>query len=316
MIITAKNGDTLASLAAEYSVPADKLGADNGLSEEREPVAGQSIVVAVAESSYVPQEKTTVADISQITQTSQKNIFRNNFFLGGQQNVDRYSFVVLSYEEATDIKKIIGGYAYDFISESLLHRVINYLTYVMPFTYGFNAEGEMIEPKDDYILKAASDNGVNALMHVSTLTEQGVFDSELPGQVFENDNASERLTNNIINIASEKKYGGVDVDFEFLPVERKDEYVSFLTRLSKRLHEIGKILVVALPPKISDDQPGRLYEGIDYGEIGTVADYVLVMSYEPPIGSYTATKIKVKEKQKTLGSLWRERKRCERKQVG
>ena len=75
-------------------------------------------------------------------------------------------------------------------------------------------------------------------------------------------------------------YTGIDVDFEFIPAKDRDTYTTFIARLVDRAHENGLTVSVALPPKISADQPGILYEGIDYGGLGAVADQVLLMTYE------------------------------------
>ncbi|MBQ8758723.1 MAG: glycoside hydrolase, partial [Clostridia bacterium] len=78
----------------------------------------------------------------------------------------------------------------------------------------------------------------------------------------------------------EKGYEGVDIDFEFLPFEARGGYIEFTRKLSDALHEIGKILVIAVPPKTSDEQEGLLVEGIDYAALGENADYILSMTYE------------------------------------
>ena len=46
------------------------------------------------------------------------------------------------------------------------------------------------------------------------------------------------------------------------------------------MNEAGYTVSVALPPKISDDQAGLFYEGIDYAGLGAAADSVLLMTYE------------------------------------
>lgn len=72
----------------------------------------------------------------------------------------------------------------------------------------------------------------------------------------------------------------MDFDFEFIPAENRQDYVELLRQAKEELAPLGYYVTAALAPKISDDQPGSLYEGIDYGQIGAVADYVLVMTYE------------------------------------
>lgn len=279
MIITVEYGDTLELLSAEYDIPTEKIIADNGIVGNT-LVTGQSLIIALPERSIIPLEQTAVSDLADEYSTSEKTIYRNNFILMGKSNVPTGTFTVLEYQNPPNDSRIIGGYAYDFISTRRLDSVINYMTYIMPFTYGFTTDGELISPYDDYILERAKLYGVGVLMHISTLTEEGVFDSNLPGMVFENGKAQQLLIDNIITVVNNKGYDGVDIDFEFLPGSLRENYVSFTRILSDRLHEIGKILVIAVPPKTSDDQRGILVEGIDYSGLGRNADYILNMTYE------------------------------------
>lgn len=279
MIVTVKTGDTLYSVSREYSVPVSKLKADNGI-EEDYLVTGQSLVVAVPEKSVNVNESTTVENLSKVEEIPKRELFRNNFVLGGKNDVPKNTFVVLSYKEAPLQEKIIGGYAYDFISADRLLSVVNYLTYIMPFTYGFTNDGELVPAEDAYILYVAENAGTKSLMHISTLTEEGFFDSNLPSFVFENDNVRRRLIDNILLTVQTKGYDGVDIDFEYLTAAQKDGYVEFTALLAERLHEIGKILVVAVPPKTDDEQKGTLVEGIDYEALGRNADYIMIMAYE------------------------------------
>jgi len=280
MIITVNFGDSLYSISQMYGVSAEKIASDNGFDITDSLVEGQSLVIVKPQEVYNVIRSTTVQYISNEMGISEKTLFRNNYFLGGRNNVPVSSLVVLNYENEPTQKKIIGGYAYDFISTDRLYQVINYLTYIMPFTYGFTRDGELVVPDDIYIINAAKERNVKPLMHLSTLTEEGNFDSNLPVLLFDNLDSVNTLLYNVVKTVLQKGYDGVDVDFEFLPSSQKDNYVEFLALLSERLHEIGKIMVVAVPPKINDEQRGILYEGIDYGGIGNFADYVLVMTYE------------------------------------
>jgi len=279
MIITVTASDTIELISAQYGVPASKIIADNGIVGNT-LVTGQSLIIDIPDSRYIPIQNTTVEEISQEFGIVKKTLFRNNYFLLGKSSVPIGSYIVLSYISVPQTQKIIGGYAYDFIETGLLSSVINYLTYIMPFTYGFTADGELIVPQDQYILNEAERTDTGTLMHISTLTEEGLFDSNLPGLVFASPEAHQRLIDNIIKNVLEKGYDGVDIDFEFLPKSQKENYIDFTKKLSDRLHSIGKILVIAVPPKTSDEQTGLLVEGIDYEALGKNADYILSMTYE------------------------------------
>lgn len=279
MIITVKSGDTLYSISKEYGVPVSKLSSDNGITDDS-LVIGQSLIIAIPEKAFTTYSQTTADAVSRQNSISKKELFRNNYILSGKEEIPPQTFIAISYKDAPSEQKIIGGYAYDFIATDRLLSVINYLTYIMPFTYGFTPEGSLIPPDDKYIIDAAKSASVGVLMHISTLTQDGYFDNNLPSLIFENEASKQNLIDNIILNVIEKGYDGVDIDFEYLTSSQKDLYADFSLELSQRLHEIDKILVIAVPPKTSDEQDGLLVEGIDYEALGKAADYVLVMAYE------------------------------------
>ena len=130
MIITVKNGENLISISRRYCVPVDKIASDNGLGINDSLVTGQSLIVLKEKTAFVPVKNTTVKKISSATGLTERKLWQNNFFLGGRQSVPQYSFAVLEYEKNPVLKKITGGYAYDFISISKLKSVINYLNYI------------------------------------------------------------------------------------------------------------------------------------------------------------------------------------------
>lgn len=279
-ILTVAPGDTIFSIAAQYGLEPQKIIADNGLNSDGLLVVGQSLVLLFPELVHIASAGETVEAVAAQYGISTRTLLRNNYFLGGNADIPAGSRVVIRYEEAPQTEKFIGGYAYDFIDSNLLRAVISYMTYLMPFTYGFTPQGTLVSPADERLIGIASDYGAKPLMHLSTLTEGGYFSNELAHEVLNDPAAVERLTENVLANIREKGYYGVDVDFEFLYAEDKEAYVAFIAGLAAALRPYGYLTVVALPPKTSDDQPGQLYEGIDYAALGAAADYGFLMTYE------------------------------------
>ncbi len=279
MIITAQADDTAEKICKRYGLNINNFIADNGLNERAELANGMSLEVVKALKTYFAALETTVTDISKLYNIPDKELYRNNYVLGGKNVVKKNIDVIIENESKPVSEKIIGGYAYDWIQANTLLSVINYLTYIMPFTYGFTPEGELTFPNDSFIIKTAKNANVKCLMHLSTINGDS-FDSMLPGKIFSDKVTTEVLIENIIAVVVEKGFCGVDVDFEYLPSEQRESYISFIREISDSLHALGKILIVALPPKTSDTQRGLLYEGIDYYSLGLYADYLLLMTYE------------------------------------
>ncbi len=78
----------------------------------------------------------------------------------------------------------------------------------------------------------------------------------------------------------EKGYVGLDADFEYIQEADKEAFFGFLEYARERLHQYGFFLQVDLAPKTYAQQPGLLYAFHDYAVIGSIADTVLLMTYE------------------------------------
>jgi spore germination protein len=112
------------------------------------------------------------------------------------------------------------------------------------------------------------------------MNEQQNFDTQIAHNMFANQAGQTALINNLVNTMKAKGYRGVDIDFEFILPEDKQNFLNFITALNTRLDAEGLITMVALAPKTSGEQKGLLYEAHDYPTIGAVADLVLLMTYE------------------------------------
>lgn len=280
-IITINQGDTISRIAARYGLSEEKIIADNGLDKEGTLVVGQSLILLFPQNEYIINDSDeTIIGVSLDTGITPRTLFRNNIFLEGDGILSQGDVIVTRYTDTPKLTKIIGGYAYDSIPQSLLQTVIPYMTYLMPFTYGFTPDGTLLLPNDSRLIETAVASGAMPLMHLSTLTEQGNFSNELAHLLLTNPKAIEKLYQNALDTVITKGYYGIDIDFEFLFAEDKERYVDFIRGITELMNANGYICVVALPPKTSDDQRGLLYEGIDYRALGEAANYGFLMTYE------------------------------------
>ena len=279
-IYTVKPGDTPGSIAADFGVPLSRFLSDNGLTPEQVLVPGQQLVILPTAATRTVEQGDSLYSIAQQTGIPVNELLRNNPALRGVPQIYPGQTLALSLVGEGGRPVAVNGYLYPFIDESVLRATLPYLTYITVFTYGFREDGSLIPAEDEVVLDIAKSYGVGALLLVSTLTDEGVFNNQLSSRLFANEAVQEALIANLLDVVRTKGYRGVEVDFEYLSREDAAGYVAFLTRLKQALAAEGYLLFVALAPKTSADQPGLLYEGHDYGGIGTVADYVILMTYE------------------------------------
>ena len=273
-------GDTLTSVAAAYGTTVSLLAENNGLSESEPLVVGQALVVLLPAETYTVQAGDSIYGIARRNNTSVVQLYRNNPGLGGLPTVEVGRELVIRYEDPPEQTLDANAYAYPYISSELLRQTLPFLTYFTPFTYGFTPEGTLVPLDDRRMVDLALEYGVTPWMHLSTLTAQGVFSSELGLTLLGDPTAQDRLIEEIIANMQAKNYQGLDVDFEFIGAEGAAPYAAFIERLHERLSPLGYEVVVALAPKVRADQPGSLYAGHDYAALGAAADGVLLMTYE------------------------------------
>ena len=133
---------------------------------------------------------------------------------------------------------------------------------------------------DNHMIDIAKEYDTAPLMHLSTLTEKGNFDSARASIVLNNQTIQDKLIDEIIENMNDKGYYGLDVDFEFINKQDAEKYAAFISNLRSRLNPLGYEVITALAPKISAMQRGTIYEGHLYKEIGIASNAVFVMTYE------------------------------------
>lgn len=272
-------GDTLEEISRRFGVPAARIAYDNELTEDH-LVVGQALIILEPEVVYEVEDGDSLSGIAEQFQITEQTLLRNNSFLLDEDFLLPGRELVISYQgmEGREVK--LSGYAYSFIRDDTLEESLLYIGELLPFSYGFNEDGTLIEMNDAFLLEQAERFSVGKRMVLTPLDRQERFNNQLVVRLLSEPQVQEVLVSNILNMMEEKGYTALDIDFEFIPGEYRDRYVEFVRYTAGMLHERGYEVSVALPPKISDDQPGLLYEGIDYGGIGGTADNVFLMTYE------------------------------------
>ena len=174
------------------------------------------------------------------------------------------------------------GYAYPFITPQALEDTLPYLTDIHIFSYGFTMDGRLVYPASDdtWVITEAERAGVRPVLTLTPLGADGHFNNALISTLVQDLTVQRRLIRGLIQVMEEKRYRGLDIDFEFVQKEDRILFASFVARTRTVMEVLGYEVSVALAPKTSADQQGLLYEGIDYRRLGEAADRVFLMTYE------------------------------------
>lgn len=274
-------GETLTTIAANYGISPELITSINELPNPQNLVVGQSLAIRIPDVVHTVVEGDTLTELAEnygvtVTQIQQNNPENTalGFLTPGETLI-----ISFAGEDVKD-RITINAYAYPFIDQTVLRKTLPFLTYLSLFTYGFTPEGELIPIEDDELIALANEYGVAPIMVLAPMTPEGAFNSDIAHRMFINEAAENQLIENIVTTMQAKGYRGLDIDFEFILPEDKEEFLSFITKVQARLSQEGLLTFVALAPKTSGEMTGLLYEAHDYPAIGAVADDVLLMTYE------------------------------------
>ena len=272
-------GDSMYQLAQQYGVPMERLIQDNQLPDPSRLVVGQTIVVQYPELTHTVRAGDSLYSIAQMHNTTVAQLLRNNPALQGRDLLYPGQTIVVKYASRPLGTLTVNSYAYSTIDRNLLRATLPYLSLLTPFTYRFDEE-ELIPLRDEALVNAALQSRVAPVLHLSNLDENERFSGELAHELLEDEDDQKELIEEIVRTAERRGYQWVDVDFEYLRAEDARPYARFLARLRRALAPGGRPLIAALAPKTSADQPGRLYEGVDYHLIAQSVDHALLMTYD------------------------------------
>lgn len=231
---------------------------------------------------YVVQRDDTVDEIARRYGVSAESIIWNNQLVFPYPLAVGQALLIGEYEEGTEQKIDTGGYAYPYISHWVLEQTLPFLNRLFVFSYGFTPKGDIVSPSldDTWMIQMSLENDTLPILTLTPFGPDGQFNNNLIHQVVTNPVSVDRLLYNLVSLMQEKNYRGIDIDFEYILAQDRDFFTAFVGRTAEVMHEYGFTVSVALAPKTSADQKGLLYEGKDYAALGSVADEVLLMTYE------------------------------------
>ena len=280
-LYTVRAGDSLYRIAKRFGTTPWRIATDNGIADSSSLVVGQSLVILQPITTYKVEAGDTLYTVAQKFGVSIGQLWRSNPILGGRTELRRGQILTVVPEPPVYDRPITtNAYVYPSVDRDLLRSILPFLTYLTVFSYRVEEDGGLEEIEDEEIVELARQYGTAPLMLVSTLTEEGRFSSDLAVSILSDPQKMEMLTEEIARTVTERRYYGVDMDFEYIPREYADEYASLVAMIRDRMNAIGRICVVSLAPKTSANQQGLLYESHDYSVLGQAADRSFLMTYE------------------------------------
>ncbi len=282
-IYVVQSGDTLWNIAKTYSTTAADIAEANEIPEPDRLVVGQALVIPIQGMYYFIQPGDTLWQIGRRYGMDYRELARIN-------NINPYAVIYpgqrIYIPQRIRTAAVANAY-FEPIGvrpgQMLLNDARNaapYLSYFAPFSYEAQPDGTLDPPPTADIASIASSYG-NSLMMVVTNLSEGQFSGELARTISESAQIQDNLIRNILSTADEAGiYTDIHFDFEYIPVDLRDRYTAFIRKAAEAARAAGYQISVALAPKTNADQKGQWYAGHDYGALGSIVDFVVIMTYE------------------------------------
>jgi spore germination protein len=274
-------GESLWTISNRYRVPLQTIVKLNGLPSASSLVPGLALYIP---DNQLPIRSYQIKTGDQIWELSQK--FRTDIssILAANPGVNpNQLFVGQIIHIPSPVKLEIATLGFIVPSGesavlSILDSLAGQLTYLAVVAYSFTTEGyayNLIE--DSAIVTRSKQLNITPLLMIRNFT--GVdFSAELAGHVLANPGYRRNLVQSIVNLTRQRGFGGVSIDFEFIPPPQRNDFNVFLRDLKSALGQL--ILHVNVHAKTEDIPTNRIIGAYDYSAIGSIADIVAVMTID------------------------------------
>lgn len=278
LIHTVQKGDVLWKIANYYNADIKEIMEANKITNPEILLVGQSFIIPTDDNVYVVKRGDTMWGIAQSYGVPVQDLLWENKILNPNLI---YPGQILQIPEKSKPEIEVNAYTYMLGEDSLpvVREAGEFLTYLSPFAYLIQEDGNLVPIEDEPAIGEAISKGVVPMMSIVNFTSN-VKGQNIANIILNNPQIVEKVQTNILNTMRDKGYQGLNIDFEYVFPEDREAYNNFLESTVNKLHDEGYFVSTALAPKISEDQKGLLYEAHDYAAHGKLADFVVLMTYE------------------------------------
>lgn len=235
---------------------------------------------------YIAQPGDTVYSIARLFD------LRTDQLLSANANLREYTVVpgeIFNIPETSRTRHTIdtNGYISPSFDPAALQDKFPYLTYLSIMSCQALKDGSLICEDDSAMVEAARNAKVGPLMVVSNYVPSEGYSTEIAHSIATDLLVQQRLLDNIIGRLSQKKYYGVNMDFELMPFEDFPLYAQFVKTLTYTLHPLGYLVMETLRTSRVILNIEELYPN-PYGNFESSADRFVIKSSELVCDPYSA----------------------------
>ena len=268
------------NIARRFGKDVGVLARENGLARPEALSVGEVLVILEPKSVYTVRKGDTLYGIAQRFGVSVGDLFRSNPALGGKHEIREGEVLTVVPETPQSNREIaVNTYVYPSVDRDVLRRTLPYLTYLTVLGGGVESDGTLIEPQgDEEIVELARAYGVAPILQIAGADETGRISGTLAERVLTDERSASTLLAEIESALSQKRYRGVQMDFQGLSDEAAQAYPVWIASLRQRLAPMGRSVFVSMTPRGEHDardwyggtqQPAGLLEASDAVDLST-----------------------------------------------
>lgn len=280
ILYTVQPGDSIYSIAQQFGVPMQKIIDDNRLTNAERLVVGQSLIILTEAIQHTVQPGESLYTIARRYGRTVSSILDANPDITEPSAIRAGQVITIPAGDQKLGSILVNGYVFPNIRTEVLNETLPHLSFISIFSYLVRPDGSLVSIDDEPVIQSARQERVAPFMVITNIREGGSFDSDVAHTILTSDEVQNTLINNVIQTMSSKNYYGLNIDFEYIYREDRENYNNFLRKVTARLHPLGYSVSTSLAPKNSANQPGLLYGAHDYPVHGALVDHVILMTYE------------------------------------
>jgi spore germination protein len=181
-------------------------------------------------------------------------------------------------------KDVVGYYCQYSTNDSLSHESLKsygsgVINGVVAAVYHMDAAGNITGMDATAGMKTAKSIGATSYAMLQN-TYRGRFSKDVGHKILSNPKVRKVAADNILKLLKEEGFAGVNIDFEGIGREDRDNYTAFVRELSGVLKPQGYLVTLSIPAKKKEDPTNSWSAPFDYWELGAVADKIMIMTYD------------------------------------
>ncbi|MDR0531221.1 MAG: LysM peptidoglycan-binding domain-containing protein [Oscillospiraceae bacterium] len=278
IVYTVRSGDSVYRIARSHSVPPNAVVMANGLQAPDQLVVGQSLLIPTTLRDYGVLAGDSLFRIAQRFGVTIQSLLEANPQLGKGNLIRVGQRIHLPRIHFGNF--VVNGYCYPTIRDDVLTEDLRHLSMLSVFSCTVDAQGNLTPmTNDSRIIEQAKAAGVRPHLVLANLGPNG-FSPEIARSVLGSARLQDAVIQSVVALMKQKGYRGLDVDFENVPRDARENLTMFLSKARAAMQKERWLLTSAVPPLTRDNQTGILYEGFDFAAEGRYNDYVTLMTYE------------------------------------